>query len=549
MSDTSFGGGLDLGPSTGPVSVGGAPLAGPGSNGADVPPAMPSAPPVPQARGPQDFGSSLKTYFMGPTYAPPDPQASALDQSADLLTQRVKRANEVAADPIRQFFDPGTVQKARDFVPKAAEALQTIRTQQAAIAAGKQQAATLGLAPGEVADEATQADRVQAAVAGALKGDLNKFRGLQVVDPKTAETIQDQVAEVAGGHMKNAQLAFDSLSGMTNSGQYDAKVNELRKNGTLSDLEALGLKVPPTFDAFNAGKAAEGKALRDARIGLDTIRNKLEARNTFQPMEEKEAKTYESAWKTVYGDEIKTQPSRNAATNARGGIIDGYDDPRKLGKGAVLATPEQRKSIREDAELAVPKEDLEKFRANNRTYGLATTTSEGVKIPSEGLVNKKGERIYINTNPNVQQGIAEGLASALRGGQGGANVGLLKIETSKRGYIQSLLDSIKSNYAGAIDTLSGEQVKPYLTTLTQKQQRDVLDFIKGYNEGSIPDRLTKTAKRAGALGLDAAALGLARTNSGLRCRRHRRRPQSADCAGHARHQAIGGGRGCCRTAR
>lgn len=557
MSDTSFGSALNFGgsdePTAGPVSVGGAPL-----SGADVTPAVPLNAPVPpqgavnatsQAQPPAPspgssggmFGSGIT---FGAQYTPPDPQQSALDQTSDMLQQRVKRANAIASNPIAAFFNPEAVQAARDFVPQATEKLQQIKTQQAQMQANRQQAATLGLSPGEVPDEATQADRVEVAKRHALDGSLPHFQGLQIVSPKDAEIIAPQVMEKVGSHLTNAQLAYDSLSGMQNQGQYAAKLNQLRRDGTLSDLEALGLKVPPSFDQFNASKASEGKALRDARIGLDGVRNSLEARNTAQPMEEKEAKTYENSWKTAYGDTIQVQPARVAATNARGGIIDGYDDPRKLGRGAVLATPDQRKSIKEDAELAVPKDEMEKLRQNNRTYALATTGPDGKPIPSEGVLNKKGERVFINDNPNVQQGIAEGLASALRGGPGGANVGLLKIETSKRGYIQGLLDSIKTNYAGAINTISGEQVKPYLTQLTQKEQRDVLDFLKGYNEGNIPDRLAQTARRAGALGLDASAMGLGKIEAtGGIANAVEEGRQAQIALDMQRHQAIGGGRG------
>jgi len=142
------------------------------------------------------FGKGLAKIMGAPDYHAPDPKMTALDQTADTLQQRIQRANQIASNPMLQFFNPEGVQKARDFVPAATEKLQQIKTQQAAIVAGKQQAATLGLAPGEVADEATMADRVEAAKARALKGDLRVFKGLQAVDPKTAEAIQDQVHEV-----------------------------------------------------------------------------------------------------------------------------------------------------------------------------------------------------------------------------------------------------------------------------------------------------------------------------------------------------------------
>jgi len=445
------------------------------------------------------FGQKLGRLLGAPDYHAPDPEMTALDQSADMLQQRIKRANEVATNPLLQFFNPEGVQAARNFAPQAAEKLQQIRQQQATIAAGKQQAATLGLEPGALPDEASTADRVEVAKARALKGDMRAFQGLQAVDPKSAEAIQDQVHEVVAGHLTKAQYAYDSLAGMQNQGQYVAKLDQLRKEGALSDLEALGMKVPGSFNDFQNSKALEGKALRDARVGIDAIRTKLEERNTYQPMEEKEAKTYNGRMTTIYGDQITNGTwSRNAASGARGLVVNGAGDPRDLGKNFALASPEQRKEISEAAKTAVPKEDLEKYRAFNRTYELATKGAKGNDVAAG----------KINTNPNVQQGIAEGLASMLRGGSGGANVGLLKIELAKRGWAQGAIDGLISNYNGALNTLFANADKPYLSAKTQQQIRDVMDVLKTYNDKAVGERIGNLAERAGALGLDRTVFGL-----------------------------------------
>lgn len=480
------------------------------------------------------FGKGMARIMGAPDYRAPDPQMSALDQTADTLQQRIQRANQIASNPLLQFFSPEGVQKAREFVPAATEKLQQIKTQQAAILAGKQQAATLGLAPGEVANEATMADRVEAAKARALRGDLKVFKGLQAVDPKTAEAIQDQVHEVAAAHLGQAQFAFDKLSNMRNQGEYTAAVRSLRADGTLSGLEALGLKVPTSFDEFSANKGREAQALREARIGIDTVRQKLEERNTYQPMEKKEAETYNGRFTTVHGDQITNGTwARNASSNSRGLIVNGAADPRDLGKKFTLASPEQRKAIGDEATGAVPKVELEKARAFDRTYKLATPTAEQAR---------RGD--VINTNPNVQQALAEQLASLLRGGSGGATSGLLNIETSKRGAVQAMLDSITAGYAGGINTITGKEVRGYMTKLTQGQIREVIDGIKAHNDELLEDRIGPIARRAGALGLDTTAFGYGKE-------------EAAGVIGNAieqgrieqiermlpNHQAIGGGDG------
>lgn len=511
---------------------------------ADIPPA-PAATPAPS------FGQNLRNMLPGPNYRAPDPATSALDQTADTLQQRIERANSIATNPMAQFFSPEGVQKARDFVPQATEQLLKIRQQKAAIAAGRTQAETLGLALGEVPDEATQADRVTAAQAKALKGDLRVWKGLQAVDPKAAEAIQDRVFETAGGHLDKAQLAFDSLSATQNQGQYAGKLEQLRRDGTLTDLEALGVKVPPSFDVFGGVKASEGQALREARIGINTIRQKLEERNTYQPMEKKEAETYAGRMTTVAGDQITNGTwGRNASSGARGLVVNGAANPADLGKKFTFASPEQRKAIAEEVNQAVPKADLEKQRAFDRTYELATkVTTDGVYDDGKGgkVRLKKGDDFpagAINTNPNVQQGIAEGLASMLRGGTGGANVGLLKIETGKRGVVQGVLDSLATAYAGGVNTLSQKEIMPYLTKLTQQQQRDVLDGIKQYNDATLEDRVGAIARRAGALGLGPSVFGFGKDDSQgaiANAIEEGRREQIARMSPN--HQAIGGGDG------
>ncbi len=208
---------------------------------------------------------------------------------------------------------------------------------------------------------------------------------------------------------------------------------------------------------------------------------KLEERNTYQPMEKKEAETYNGRLTTVYGDQVTNGTwGRNGAAGTRGLIVNGAADPRNLGKTFTLATPEQRKAISEEAGNAVPKVELEKARAFDRTYELAKPSPEQAK---------RGD--VINTNPNVQQALAEQLASMLRGGSGGATSGLLNIETSKRGLVQSLLDKITAGYAGGLNTITGKDVRGYMTKLTQGQIREVIDGIKAHNDELLDDRMVR----------------------------------------------------------
>jgi hypothetical protein len=505
MSDVNgpgsvFGGGLD--------SQSGAPAYnGDGSGalpagGLDAPIAQ--APVQPQTPAPQGSAppkSSFGSAFISPIphYDSPDPQATALDQASSLLQQRIQRAGKIAASPLAAFFSPESVAAAREAVPKMTEQLQQIQTQKAAVQAGRAQAQTLGLTPGEAPDQATAEDRLDVASAKALKGDTRAFQGISAIASDKAAALAPQYYAAIGGHLNNAQTAFDSLSGMENEGQYQAKIKQLRQDGTLTDLESAGLKLPPTFDAFKAAAPAEALALRNARAAINSQGQALEQRNTYVPMESKEQDTYKGALKTVYGDELNLGPwSRNGASGTRGQLANGIATVDDFGKTGGGATAEQRKQIGDEFKTAAPPADIEKYRGFNRIYQLATTDAKGNALPAD----------KINTNPNVQQGIAEGLASMLRGGRASANVGLLNIETAKRGVMQAMFDKIQSGYAGTLNTLSGDDVRPYLTGVTQDQIRQVMDGLKQWNDSSIGDRATGIARRAGALGMDASALGL-----------------------------------------
>ena len=77
-----------------------------------------------------------------------------------------------------------------------------------------------------------------------------------------------------------------------------------------------------------------------------------------------------------------------------------------------------------------------------------------------------------------------------------------------------MFDKIQGAYAGTINTLTADEVRPYLTKLTQEQQRAVLDGLNNYTESNVTDRALGVARRAGALGLGVDALGLGKDEAG-----------------------------------
>ena len=132
MSDANgpgsvFGGGLDTqsgaptynGDGSGALPAGGLPAL---DAQAPAPQPQSSAPPAQST-----FGSSL-TSMLGPHYTPlADPQATALDQSANLLQQRVARANQIVTGPMAWLWADirawSRCSKRASMVPKLTEQL------------------------------------------------------------------------------------------------------------------------------------------------------------------------------------------------------------------------------------------------------------------------------------------------------------------------------------------------------------------------------------------------------------------------------------------
>jgi len=248
----------------------------------DLAPPAEAASPAPQPAAPPTFGSSLRNMLPGPHYDAPDPASSALDQSANLIDQRVKRATDIATNPWAQIFAPEQVAAARDFVPKAVEQLQKIqqqRQQQVDI----QKAATNYGIPKSAQNPYMTGDTIDNWLLDQYKaGDFSAAKKLQARGK--GEWVQDFVGDAvdgAGARLAAANTAITKLSAAGNDqGAYAAAFRALTPEDKQA-ITALGLQTIPEkasdwqdlVQKHGAAFAQAQQTYLQARRGLTNITN------------------------------------------------------------------------------------------------------------------------------------------------------------------------------------------------------------------------------------------------------------------------------------
>lgn len=458
------------------------------------------------------FGSAVKS-LLGPQYTQAAPDTSPLDASANLLQQRIKRAQGEVANPIWQMLAPDHVKSEADFITKSTEQLQTIEQQRQHAADVKTTARNWGITnPNQFGAQATDTTLANEALRQWKdEGNFNAYKALSGTSPEWKARADLYMPEAMGVFAKHVQGVQDGIAKLNSAAEGGEQSYQAARKALIGspDLASIGVKpgdIPETRTAWQQKSSALMGQYNNAQRTVSAFQAQQDRLHQAAPVtEEKVAKQIEGTYQFGNGEAI---PGFNAVSLPGYGDVQGVQGPPKSKdrdnfgaqgpQGWHVGTPEQIKSISEDVKNAVPKEDLEKSRNFNRTYRLATTDASGNPLPAG----------RVNTNPNVQQGMAESLASMLRGGSGGANVGLLKIETNKRGFIQGLIDKIETEKAAAINELKGKDVEPYLSKLTQNQIRDVMDVLKQYTGQSIAERTGGIAERAGRYGIPLDKLGL-----------------------------------------
>jgi hypothetical protein len=232
MTDTStFGGGLSFAAAGHAASVPGVDDASPSTTPDDAAGPISSG----SAASQPTFGSNLT---LGPRYIPPDPNATALDQSAALLSQRVQRAQSIASNPILQFFDPEGVQKARDFAsgPGAQQLtqIQQARQQQTDIQA---QATNYGMPKGQISPYMT-GDTIDNYLLDRYKGgDFSVANALKARGH--SEWVQDFAGAAVDGAGKTLNAADSAVTKLSAARDSQAAYDAARKTLTPEETQAL----------------------------------------------------------------------------------------------------------------------------------------------------------------------------------------------------------------------------------------------------------------------------------------------------------------------
>jgi hypothetical protein len=432
----------------------------------------------------------------------PTAEVNPLDNAERLLTAERDKLQGAASRPIVQFLWRDEAKKMADEAAQKSLQIQQIQEkkqqQQTNQALARNMGLTRGMSPtaglGDITEEALREWREN--------GNYDAYRGLHGAGQGArADLYMDEGVSALGKQTEAAQRAVEQLNSATNQSEYNSIRSNVLKHPDFSSLGMNEGNLPKYRTEWEQKRGAVTAKLNSASQVVEQFKQKQASLSQAVPIVNKEAA--EAVVSNLTGFEGAPLPNLKAvslpgAGGAQGGLAQpGSKDIAHFGPdGWNNATPENVKVFNEELTAAVPKQDREKYVAFNRVYEGATHDSKGNALPAD----------KINTNPNIQQGIAEGLASTLRGGAGGANVGLLKIELAKRGWAQTAVDGIISNIAGT-GAVTGKE-RDYLSSLTQKQVRDVMDFIKGYSDKDMSARMAGAVNRAGTFGIGLDKLGL-----------------------------------------
>lgn len=443
-----------------------------------------------------------------------DPDANQLDYAEAVAKKQARDAAARASGPIMKFLDnTWSNNQAEEARTKALEVqrVQNLRQQQKDM---QSKADNMGMPRGDQTWSQTNDTLVE-----------NTLKRYRTGAGGTEDQINAQDALIARGH-KDLVDAYrsDAITAMeTRKSQGQQVLNSLdaaktdldykKKAEELSDpkhpMHHPDFDIPGTRGEWEAQRGKREESMRRATVLLNNYRQQRANQTDYtNQTDEKQAKIQTESTK-MYNGEV--MPSTTAKVHLGNGSIGtagpyGSNDFRMLGNnthpdGWNTATGAVRKSLTEEGDAAYPKVEREKGINLARALKLATTD------PKTGLPMTDEKSLHlINTNPSVQQVLVEGITAAARGGAGGTNGQLIKLELAKRGKVQAALDDLITSWAGGKGVLTGKEGQ-YLSKFTQSQMRYVIDFLKDYNDKDVSKRLGAVAERAGMHGINLKELG------------------------------------------
>ena len=503
MSDTSGTFGSGIAGAIGPTSVGGAPLgAGPGASGADVPP-TPSAPPAPpQQPSTGLFGGS----FAPANYTPPDPNASPLDQSANLLQQRIQRAGSIASNPILGFFAPEDVAAARAAVPQMTEQLQKIQQQKAQQTEIQKLGVNYGInniPQGADRETATNliADELQQRY---LNGDPLAAQGLQQLG--RADLVQagsEQALSAAADNNKRYRDAIGKLNNMRNPGEYDAAYRELEqqtKDGVHTESELAS--VPKTYDAFQKQKQQINNALSMQNLQIEAQRAKMQQLGGVVPIQ----KSVDKDGNAIGLHAAIASQVRDNNGNPMGGVepvtVGGIYNGNRLPSGSAdIGSVGTKWGLMSKDEI---KDVGERIKPEHATVERASGINK-----LDAITSAKD----FSTNPFLFGHAVDQFVEISRngiGGKGSATPGTIQMMENVRGALQTMGDKAQKEWRQVEDWVDGGKKgpMPYVSQETKGQFQSAITTLKQGSDKEIGGIAGSIANYVGRHGGKLEDLGM-----------------------------------------
>lgn len=294
-------------------------------------------------------------------------------------------------------------------------------------------------------------------------------------------------------------LARNKLQQQLDNAKTDKDYNEVRDKLEKGKQDP-GFNIPKSLGEWEKQRGPRDDAFRRAMVLVDRLKTERANQSDYTLTQNKDAAEINKKNATLpngvpmyaaEGVDHKGNLSVGGRTPTGSHILTDY------GKTWSNFTPQAQKDFHENLEKTFTKPEQSKYIGLMRINEGATHDAKGNLLPPD----------KINTNPVMLQALAEVMTAEFREGAGGANASMMNLELANRGWVQNKIDTMVKNFAGLKGVVTGKEGE-YLTGLSEKQKRDVLDFMVRHTTASTGARVSGAVENAGIAGAKPGELGL-----------------------------------------
>jgi hypothetical protein len=478
----------------------------------------PPAPQQPSPQGAPAFGSSFldsamqtgKSFlgaFLGPQYRPTNPNASPLDQSADLLQQRINQASSIATNPFAQMFAPEKVQAARDFVPQATEQLRTIQQQRQQQLDTIQAARNRGLTnPNQFGPGATDTTLNEESLRQWKdEGNFDAYKALQGAGSEwenRANLYMPEAMEKFSQRVNAAQDAINTLDGAAKP-KMGAQAYNQKRQQVVSQLTQFGIKdsdIPKTAGGWIVAKGPLQAKLNQALGTLNSFNAAQDRLGQAVPItDDKVAGRVENSFQFSNGEAI---PGHGAVMlPGKGGVMGvqgppGSFDTAKRGMdgsgGWSNAPPAQIETVQKQLASKEAEGAINRYKMTKDFYDA--THDPKMYTSAAGLTIMKDKLTGIGRD------VAEDAKNP-------GSIGLARMYEQTFGSVESARNRL-ANEAGALQEWLGRKPEDRLSPPSIAGLRYVAEFEHNAAVKQMNDRLSQPFETAGRYGMKLKDLGL-----------------------------------------